>query len=112
MTAKNLLKTTGKVVAYIVGFVLLILIAAVIFLHTNYARKFIRDKTQVYLQNKIKTKVEIGSIDYNFPQSIEIKNIYIEDQKRDTLLYTGKLYVNFNMLKLISSEIDIRKVEL
>ena len=112
MTVKKILKITGKIFLYILGIIFLILIAAVIFLHTNYARKFIRDKAQAYLQNKIKTKVVIGSIDYDFPQSIEIKNVYIEDQQKDTLLYGEKLAVSMNMLKLIWGETYIRKVEL
>jgi translocation-and-assembly-module (TAM) inner membrane subunit TamB-like protein len=112
MTAKNILKKTGKIVAYILGFVLLILIAVIIFLNTNYAKQLIRNKLQSYLQNKIKTKVEIGSIDYHFPQSVAINDLYIEDQQKDTLLYGGKLLVDIAMLKLIWGETDIQKVEL
>jgi len=112
MTAKEILKKTGKIIAYTLGAVLLILLAAVIFLNTNYAKQLIRNKLQSYLQNKIKTKVEIGSIDYHFPQSAAINDIYIEDQQKDTLLYGKKLLVNIDMIKLIWGETDIQKIEL
>src|ERR1700741_165151 len=112
MTAKTILKKTGKIIMYILGFVLLLVIAVTIFLNTNYAKQLIRNKLQSYLQNKIKTKVEIGSIDYHFPQSAAINNIYIEDQQKDTLLYGGRLFVNLDMIKLIWGETDIRKIEL
>jgi len=93
-------------------FVLVIITAAFIFLQTNYARQLIRDKAQSYLENKLKTKVTIGSVDFSLPEWIEINNVYIEDQHKDTLLFGEKLAVEIDMLKLISSDIYIRKIEL
>jgi translocation and assembly module TamB len=112
ITAKSFLRKTGKVLLFTLNLVLLILIAAFVFLNTNYAKELIRNKLESYLQNKIRTNVEIGSIDYSFPQSIRITNFYIEDQQKDTLLYEKKLSVDLNMLKLITGEIYISKVEL
>ena len=88
------------------------LIATIIFLNTNYGKNIVRTKVQSYLQNKIKTKFVIGSIDYSFPKSVEIKNFYLEDLQKDTLLYGERLTVDLDMFKLLWSDIDIRKIEL
>lgn len=47
----------------------------------------IKNQVQSYLQDKLKTKVIIGSVDYRLPEWIEINNVYIEDKQKDTLIF-------------------------
>ncbi len=96
---------------YFFGSILLLLILAWIFINTDYGKRIVRNKIQSYLENKLKTKVVIGEIDYSLPKWIEIKNVYIEDQKKDTLLFGEKLSVDIDMIKLIRGNTYIRKVE-
>jgi len=112
MTIKRVLKKTGKVFLYILGIVLVLLIGTVIFINTNYAKRLIRDKVQSYLQTKLNTRIVIGSIDYSLPKWIEINNIYVEDQLKDTLFFGERLSVDLDMIKLIRGITYIRKVEL
>lgn len=96
---------------YFIGSILLLVILAWIFINTDYGKRIVRNKIQSYLENKLKTKVVIGEIDYSLPKWIEIKNVYIEDQKKDTLLFGEKLKVDIDMIKLIRGNTYIRKVE-
>jgi hypothetical protein len=65
---------------------------------------------QSYLADKLKTKVEIGAVDYRLPTWIEIKNVYIEDQNKDTLIYGEQLTADVDMFKLIQGNTDIQKL--
>lgn len=112
MTPKKILKKTAKVLLYILCFVLFIFAAVAVLLNTNYGKKIVRNKVQTYLQKKIKTKFVIGSIDYRFPKSVEIRKIYIEDLQNDTLLYGERITLDVDMFNLLWSEVYIRKVEL
>jgi len=112
MTAKKVLQKTGKAMMYVLVFLLAIIIGALIFLNTPYAKRIIKDKAQSYLENKLHTKITIGSVDFSLPEWIEINNVYIEDQHKDTLLAGGKLAVEIAMLKLINGNIFIRKIAL
>jgi hypothetical protein len=109
MTAKKLLKKTGKTVLYIALFLLVIVAGLLLFIHTDSGKNFIRNKTQSYLQKKLQTRVTIASVDFRLPKWIELKGIYLEDQKKDTLLFGEKVSIDINMLKLISGNIYIRK---
>lgn len=42
----------------------------------------------------------VGSIEYHFPARLSIRDIYIEDQQHDTLLYLGEVYAHFQPLAL------------
>ncbi len=83
-----------------------------IYISTPAGKRMIKNKAQSYLQNKLKTKVVIGSLTYSLPSSIEIKNIYLEDEKKDTLFYGESVSVDIKMLQLIWGNTSIQKVAL
>ncbi len=109
MTTKRFFRKAGKITLYLLGIVLVIIVAVFIFINTRSGKSFIKNKVQAILQQKLKTKVVIGSLDYSLPKWIELNGIYLEDQQKDTLLYGEQVAVDINMLKLISGEINIRK---
>jgi len=84
--------------------ILLIQIPAIQTKLTNYAISFISGKTH--------TKVEIKKISLSFPKSVIIKGLFLEDLKRDTLLYAGELKINIAVKNLLSKEIHIKLVSL
>ena len=110
MTTKRFFKKTGKITLYLLGILLVIIIGLFIFINTRSGKRFIKNKVESYLQEKLKTRVVIGSLDYSLPKWIELNGVYLEDKKKDTLLYGEQVAVDINMLKLISGEIYIRKV--
>jgi hypothetical protein len=75
-------------------------------------KRMVKNKVQSYLQDKLKTKVSIGSVDYSLPKLVELNNVFVEDQKKDTLLFGEKISVNFSMLKLIWGNIDVQQLAL
>lgn len=111
MTTKRFFKKTGKIILYTFGSILLLLILVWIFINTDYGKRIVRNKIQAYLEKKLQTKVIIGEIDYSLPKWVEIKNLYIEDRQKDTLLFGEKLAVDLDMIKLIRGNTYIRKVE-
>ena len=111
-SAKLILKRTGKILLWITAFLLLLVFAAVIFINTNAGKRTVRNQVVKYLESKLKTNVQIGSVDYSLPKWLKIKNVYIQDQKKDTLLFGEELSVDLDMIKLIQGNTDIKKVYL
>lgn len=110
MPYKRIIQKTGRIVLYILGSVFLLLCLLFLFLNMPAGKRMVRNKVQSYLENKLKTKVSIGSIDYSLPKWIALNNVYIEDQQKDTLLYSEKIYADISMLKLIWGNTEIRKL--
>ena len=97
---------------YILVCVIVLLCLFFIFINMPAGKRQVNNKVQSYLQGKLKTKVLIGSINYSLPNSIEINNIYVEDQKKDTLIFGEKITADISMLKLIWGNTDIQKLAL
>lgn len=112
MSYKRSIKKAGKILLYVLGSVLLLVCLLLIFINLPVGRKVVKNKVQSYLQEKLKTKVVIGSIDYSLPKWIVINNVFVEDQKHDTLLFGEKISANLSMLKLIWGDTEVQKVEL
>ena len=89
-----------------------LIILVFIFINIPYGKKVVKNQLVSFLTKKLETKITVGSIDYSLPKWVNLKDIYVEDQKKDTLLYGGALGLDISMLKLINGEIDISKVSL
>ena len=112
MSYKRIFKKTGRILLYILVCVFVLVCVLYVFINIPAGKRMIKNKVQSYLQDKLKTKVSIGSINYSLPNSIEINNVFVEDQKKDTLLYGEKIFVEVSMLKLIWGNTDVQKVAL
>src|SRR3982751_5236154 len=74
-----------------------ILLLIIILIQTGPVQNFGRRKIEAFLENKLKTKVRIGNLYIGFPSRIVLKNIYLEDRRKDTLISGGNIEVNIAM---------------
>ena len=102
----------ANVLSYILVSLIFLIVLVFLFLQTPPGQNFIRGKVETYLQNKLHTKVLIGKLDISFPNSVLLKNVYIEDQTKDTLISGGQLKVDLNILKLLTNEVQIKEINL
>ncbi|MEP6615547.1 MAG: translocation/assembly module TamB domain-containing protein [Ginsengibacter sp.] len=107
---RGALATTANVLAYILVSVVFLVFLAVILVQTPPVQNFVRGKVQNYLEKKLKTRVEIGKLNIHFPNSVTLKNVFFEDQTKDTLLSGGELKVDLDMFKLLRNEVQIKNL--
>jgi translocation and assembly module TamB len=109
---KSLIKKILKVFAWILGCLVFLIILVLILIQTRPVQNFARKKIVSYLENKLKTKVEIGKLRVKFPTSISLQNVLLEDRSKDTLLYGGELLVDISMFKLIKKDVEVQEISL
>jgi len=106
------LKKTGRIILYILSGIVLLLVAFILSLRlpavqqkiTNYATKYVSDKTQ--------TKFEIDRLYITFLGEAQIEGLYAEDTKKDSLLYASSILVDVAWKPLLDGKIDVKTVEL
>jgi len=92
--------------------ILALFILIILLIQTPPVQNFARKKIQNFLSSKLQTRVEIGHLYIGFPKKIILKNIYLEDRQKDTLLSGGKVKVDIDLFKLFSNEIVINELNL
>ena len=107
----KMLKWIRRVV-YLLGFLIVTAVCLLLFLHTAPGKSLVREKVERYLQNKWKTAVTIGTIDYALPNWLTLEGVTILDKQNDTLLHGGYLHVRIRLLKLLSNTVDITGISL
>jgi translocation and assembly module TamB len=105
---RRIFRITITTILVLLGIILLILVL----IQTGPVQNYGRGKIEAYLENKLHTKVRIGNLYIDFPSRIILKNIYLEDRRKDTLISGGKIEVDIGMFRLLHKELRINNLEL
>lgn len=106
------LKKAAKIFLRIILFLIALFLLIVISLQISFVQNFVKDKAVTYLENKIKTKIEIGSIEIGLPKKIILNDFYFEDQSKDTLLAGKSLKVDISLFQLLNNKVEINSIDL
>ncbi|HLZ87605.1 MAG TPA: hypothetical protein VKQ52_10205, partial [Puia sp.] len=92
---------------------LLVILLLVFFLiQTPFVQNIARGKVETYLSRKLRVPVRIGHLDISFFRSVTLRDIYIEDRHKDTLLSAGLVSVRLRMLALLHNNLSIQEIHL
>src|SRR5580704_2064125 len=105
---RRLLRIVGRTLLTIV----LVLLILFFLVQTPFVQNFVRGKAENYLSRKLKTRVRIGGLEVGLFHSVQLKNVYVEDRRQDTLLSAGLIDVRVRMLALLHHHLDIGLVHL
>ena len=92
-------------------FILLFIVLIFLLLLTPPVQRLVTSKVQHYLENKFQTKVLIGRISFGLSGKVGLKNVYIEDKTKDTLLAGGSIKGHLNFMRLFSNEVLLKDLE-
>ncbi|MDO3625963.1 translocation/assembly module TamB domain-containing protein [Mucilaginibacter sp. BT774] len=101
-----------KTALWIIGSVLFLVLVIIILIQIPGIQNFIKDKAVNYVQNKIHTKVKIGHISLGLPKLIVIDGVYMEDQRRDTLVAGDQLKLDVSLLDLLHHKLTVNEINL
>jgi hypothetical protein len=108
----NYPRKIARIVLKSILFIFLFIVLVFLLLLTPPVQRFLTGKVENYLTNKLKTRVEIGSISFGLSGRINLENVYIEDRTKDTLVSGGSIKAHINFLKLLSNEVEVKDLEL
>lgn len=101
-----------KILAWFFGILFGLLIIAYFLLQLPAVQTYVAQKAANWLSNKIGAKVEIEGVDIQFFDTAILEGIYVEDKKKDTLLYAKRLYVGITDFSTSESWVNLSKITL
>lgn len=108
----NIYKKTLKYTAIVLASIITLVVILILSLQLPAVQNFAKGKLVNYLQEKIHTKVSLDRVYIGFPNSLIMENLYLEGQKKDTLLFARKLDVGLNIPKLLKNTADLTSIDL
>jgi hypothetical protein len=108
----NYPKKIARIFLKTILFLFLFIIFIFLLILTPPVQRFLTSKAENFLENKFKTKVEIGGIYFGLSGKVSLKDIYFEDQTKDTLLAGESIKAQVNIMKLFKNEVQVKDIEL
>src|ERR1700732_293671 len=96
--AKKIVRRIFRIAITIVLVILGIILLVLVLIQTGPVQNYGRGKIEAWLENKLHTKVRIGNLYISFPSRIILKNVYLEDRRKDTLLSGGRIEADISIL--------------
>lgn len=109
---RPLLRKTLKIALWTIGSVIALFLLLVLLIQIPYFQNIAKDRAVAYLEKKIGTEVRLDRIEIGLPKNVILEGLYLEDQKKDTLVYGEKFKVDISLMKLLSNEVEVNSVDL
>src|SRR5579864_9802749 len=109
---KRIVRRIFRITLGVLITLLLLSVIVLLLLQTSSVQNFGRKKIQAFLESKLHTKVIIGELSIDFPKNIVLKNLYVEDQHKDTLLSAGLLNLDVNLWGLFHHKIVVNNMDM
>jgi hypothetical protein len=83
-----------------------------ILLQSNIVQTYLGQKVSKVLSDRYHTEIFIGKVDIKFFLNVELKDVYIADNHKNTLLKSGRIHVNLRDYDLKTNYFAIKELEL
>lgn len=83
----------------------------ILFIRSPWGQGIVVQKAVSYVKGKTGTELSIGRLYITFGGNIFLEDLYIEDSKGDTLLYSQKLTTGVDFIPLLSGDFAISRLE-
>ncbi|NJB81298.1 translocation/assembly module TamB domain-containing protein [Wenyingzhuangia aestuarii] len=91
---------------------LVLFIALVLFIRSSWGQNILKEKVTEFVAEKIETKFSIEKLYLSFSGNLILKELYLEDQQKDTLVYSKELEVSVALMPIFTKNtIHIKTVD-
>lgn len=102
-----------KIVGGIIGFILILFIAAAVLLNTHAVQNKILNYATEKLEEKLQTRVKIDDASINvFNQDVNLKGLEVEDLEHRKMIALDKLSLDIDILPLLTNKLIISKADI
>lgn len=111
-TIKKVLRKTLRGIALTFTFLIVLLIVLILIVQLPPVQQWLVQKTTSFLSEKTGSNTTVEQLVIQFPKTIVVEGLYVEDIPGDTLLYAGKISVNAALWGLLRKKIRINHIAL
>ena len=108
----RIIRRALRIIARVIIIISFLIVIILFLLQTAFVQNFARKKIQAFLESKMHSKVVIGGLSVDFPKKIVLKDIYLEDLHKDTLLSAGYLNLDVDLWGLLKHKVILNEINL
>lgn len=108
---KRILFIILKAIMWVTLSVIFLLIVTALVIQIPAVQRKIVSEAVAFLKGEINSEVRLRHVTLSFPKRVVLEGLYVEDQKKDTLLYVGELGVDTDLWGLTQKTIELNDVQ-
>lgn len=108
----NNIKNWIKRIGFILLIPLLLVLIVVVLIYIPVIQNFAVKKVTKIASESLGMQIDIGHIHLSFPLNLNVQDVTVIDNDRDTLLYSNNLSVDVRLLPLLDKNISVRSLQL
>src|SRR6186713_233140 len=109
---KNRIKRVLRVVLRVLLVLVVLIILSVLALNIPSAQTWLAQKLVGSIREKTGAALSLGAVKIAFPRTVVITDLYVPDEKKDTLLYLHSLRIDVELTGLFGNRISIHSLDL
>lgn len=90
---------------------LLFLVGVYALMRSSTIQTFLSHKVATYLSEKLKTEVQVGSVDFELFRTFVINDVFVRDLHKDTLVYAGQLKLSVKNFNINKNVFNLKSIE-
>ncbi|MBL7749781.1 MAG: translocation/assembly module TamB domain-containing protein [Chitinophagaceae bacterium] len=106
------LKRFKKISLWVLGILLFLLTACYLMIQSEWGQNYITRQVTTRLSKKLNAQVRIGHVSLSLFNKINIDDVLIEDQHRDTLMTAGRIRVRITDWFFVKDEVELKYIGL
>lgn len=110
--AFKIIKKTGRVLAWILGFFIYISTCLVLSLRNPRVQTIVCQRLAAYMSTELETKVSIKGVDVELFKKIVLEGIYVGDRHNDTILYAQQLKIDIHRFSYDNHYVSLNDIDL
>lgn len=110
--SQEFIKRTLKATLWIALVCVLVFLVVAALIQIPVIQTKIVHTATAFISSKTHTKVEIQKVSISFPKSVVIEGLFLEDLKKDTLIYARETTVNIALVDILFNKITVNSVSL
>src|ERR1035437_2613675 len=103
-----IVKKTIKILVWIIIGYVFLLVIIIVLIQVPFIQTELKNKAISYVTRKSHSVIRIKNIALSLTQSLIVESLYVEDMKKDTLLYVGRVSISLALYDLLQKNIHIR----
>ena len=108
----KVLKIAGLTLAILLEWLLILVIFLVFAIRSSWVQTYLANQATSFLSKELQAKVQIGAVDIVLFRYVDLKDVYLEDQKQQPILALKHLYLGLNQFKLLQNKLLINELRL
>ncbi|MGR3810894.1 translocation/assembly module TamB domain-containing protein [Jiulongibacter sp. NS-SX5] len=101
-----------RIIGWILAVIIVTMLALAFYIQSGAGQRTVQNQLNKFVGNKLSTPFRVGEVKYSIPDWVILRDVYVEDLQKDTLVAAGEVRIDLDMFSLLRGALQVNTLEL